>query len=100
MMSNCNCTPNSNCTKCSGNLAIGLLAGVAIGAAVGMLFAPHKGTVLRKIVRRKGEDIVDEVAETIEDQISQFSDTVTGKLESLKDDLMSKFASVTGNINS
>src|ERR1017187_2236516 len=94
-----NCSHASNCTKCSGNLALGLLAGVAIGVAVGMLFSPQKGTVLRRVIRRKGEDIIDDVAETIEDRMSQFSDNVNGKLESLKDDLMSRFASVTGSTN-
>jgi gas vesicle protein len=43
--------------KNRGNLALGIFAGIAFGAALGMLFSPHKGTVTRRIIRRKGEDI-------------------------------------------
>jgi gas vesicle protein len=86
--SKCGC--NSTCSKCGGNLVLGLLAGAAIGAAVGMLFTPHKGTVLRKIIRRKGEDIASDVAETIEDRIEQLSDTFSEKLESLKSEIQSR----------
>jgi gas vesicle protein len=93
-----NCSHGSSCSKCSGNLALGLLAGVAIAVAVGMLFSPQKGTVLRRIILRKGEDIADDVVETIEDRIGQFSHIVSEKLETLKDDLVSRFSSVTESI--
>jgi gas vesicle protein len=89
------CGHNSRCSKCGGNLALGLLAGAAIGAAVGMLFTPQKGTVLRRTIRRKGEDIASDVAETIEDRIGQLSDAFTEKLEMLKSEVKSRINTVT-----
>jgi gas vesicle protein len=76
--------------KSNGNLVLGLLAGAAIGAAVGMLYSPHKGTVLRRAILRKGEDIADGVTESIEDRIGQLSDMFAEKLEMLKDELKSR----------
>jgi gas vesicle protein len=81
------------------NFILGLFAGATIGAAVGMLFSPHKGTVLRRAIRRKGEDIADGVTENIEDRIGQFGDTVTEKIEMLKDDLKSKYSTARESIN-
>jgi gas vesicle protein len=79
--------------KASGNLVLGLLAGAAIGAAVGMLYSPHKGTVARRIIRRKGEDIAEGVTENIEDRIGQLSDMFTEKLEMLKHEIKSRISS-------
>ena len=36
-------------------LGVGLLAGGAIGAAVGMLYAPHKGEVTRGMLMEKAK---------------------------------------------
>ncbi len=80
--------------KGSGNLVLGLLAGAAIGAAVGMLYSPHKGTVTRRIIRRKGEDIANDVTESIEDRIEQLSDMFAEKLEMLKGEIKSRIGTV------
>lgn len=40
------------------NVVLGVLAGAAVGALLGILFAPDKGTNTRKKLRRKGEDMV------------------------------------------
>jgi gas vesicle protein len=77
------------------NLLLGLLAGAAIGIAVGMLYSPRKGTALRKAIRRKGEGMVDDVAETIEERIAQLSDAFTEKIEMLKGELKSRINSAT-----
>jgi gas vesicle protein len=45
----------------SGKVLLGVLAGVAAGALIGILFAPDKGTETRKKIVRKSEDYVDEV---------------------------------------
>ena len=43
----------------SGKLLLGVLAGVAAGAIVGILFAPDKGSETRKKIAKKGEDFTD-----------------------------------------
>ncbi len=89
------CGHTSNSMKSGGNLVLGLLAGAAIGAAAGMLYTPYKGSVLRKVIRRKGEGVIDDVAETIEDRIEQLSHAFTEKLESLKSEIKSGISPAT-----
>jgi len=72
------------------HIAIGILAGVAVGAALGMLYAPNAVKAAKRIIRRKGTDIVDEVSDTIQESIEHFSDVVTEKVEILKNDLHSR----------
>ncbi len=89
--------PNENHTstiKNKLNVALGLFAGGAIGAAVGVLFSPHSGTVLRRIIRRKGAAIADEVTEKVEERIGYISNTVTPKIDAVGDELKSRFGSV------
>ena len=43
------------------NVVLGVLAGAAIGALLGILYAPDKGTNTRKKLRRKGEDVVEDL---------------------------------------
>lgn len=43
------------------NVVLGVIAGAAIGALLGVLYAPDKGTNTRKKLRRKGEDVVEDL---------------------------------------
>lgn len=70
-----------------------MIAGIAVGAAVGVLLAPHKGKVTRRIIRRKGEDIVGDVSETINESIGEFSDTITNKIDKFRDDITTRLRS-------
>ncbi len=45
----------------SGKVLLGVLAGVAAGALIGILFAPDKGTETRRKIVKKGEDYMDEM---------------------------------------
>jgi gas vesicle protein len=66
----------------TGKVLLGVLAGVAAGALLGILFAPEKGTVTRGKILKKGEDYVDELKE----KFSEFVDTVAEKFEAGKKD--------------
>jgi len=43
----------------SGKVLLGVLAGVAAGAFLGILFAPEKGSNTRKNISKKGEDFAE-----------------------------------------
>jgi gas vesicle protein len=64
----------------NGKVLLGVLAGVAVGATLGILFAPDKGSNTRKKISKKGEDY----AEGLEDKFNEFIESVTQKFESLK----------------
>ena len=67
----------------SGKVLLGLLAGVAIGATLGILFAPDKGSVTRKKISKKGIDLVDELKE----KFDEFLDSVSEKFEEVKEEV-------------
>ena len=65
----------------SGKVILGLLAGVAVGAALGILFAPDKGWNTRKRISKKAEDVANDLREKFDELI----DTVTSKVDEVKD---------------
>ncbi len=64
----------------SGKVLLGLLAGVAAGAALGILFAPDKGSATRKNISRKGSEYADELGE----KFNGFIDSLSEKGDVLK----------------
>ena len=70
-------------------IAIGVLAGVAIGAAIGALFAPAKGSDLRKKIAKKSGGYVGE----LETKFNDLTDNVTNKFWSAKQNV----ARITAN---
>lgn len=62
---------------------LGVLAGMAAGAVLGVLFAPDKGAVTRRRISRKGEDMADyieEITEAMEERIEQKFDELVDAL--------------------
>jgi len=56
------------------NVVLGILAGAAIGALLGVLYAPDKGSRTRKKIHRKGEDIVDNLKDKAQDLAEKAND--------------------------
>jgi gas vesicle protein len=71
----------------SGRVVLGLLAGVAAGALLGVLFAPEKGSVTRRNIAKKSEDYVDDLKEKFQD----FLESVSERIEKVKENA-SEFA--------
>ena len=64
----------------TGKVALGLLAGLAAGAVLGILFAPDKGTNTRKKIMSKGEEYADDVKEKFNEAV----DAITDKYKSIR----------------
>ena len=62
---------------------LGVLAGVAVGAVLGVLFAPDKGWNTRKRISKKGEDLADDLREKFE----EFLDSISEKVDEVKEDV-------------
>ena len=67
----------------SGKVLLGVLAGVAIGAALGILFAPDKGWNTRKKISKKGEDLV----EDLRDKFDEFLDGISTKVDKVEEEV-------------
>lgn len=47
--------------------ALGILGGVVVGTVLGVLFAPEKGATTRKKIATKGNDLKDNLKNSLED---------------------------------
>lgn len=73
-------------TNNSGKMIGALLIGAAIGGALGILFAPAKGSETRKKIAGKSEDITDAIKEKFEEfmeEIKKEAGDVKQKTDSL-----------------
>jgi len=66
----------------SGKVLLGVLAGVAIGATLGILFAPDKGSTTRKKIAKKSDDYANE----LEVRFNEFIEGITRKYQNVKEE--------------
>jgi len=72
-----------NKTMSSGKVLLSLLAGVAAGALLGILFAPEKGSVTRKKMSKKAEEFGDGLKE----KFNEFVDDISEKFGEVREDI-------------
>lgn len=66
----------------SGKILLGALAGVALGATLGVLFAPDKGSATRRKISKRGTDY----ASDLSDKFNSFIESATHKFETMMDE--------------
>ncbi len=63
----------------TGKALLGVMAGIAAGAVLGMIFAPEKGEHTRRNITKKGEDLANALNEKLEEKFDELMGVVTGK---------------------
>ena len=66
----------------TGKVVIGVIAGVAVGAILGVLFAPDKGSETRKKIAKKSSDTVEGLKEQLDELLCSFNE----KFEAAKEE--------------
>ncbi len=64
----------------TGKLVLGVLAGLAAGALLGILLAPDKGSETRRKISKKSSDTIDDLKE----KLDGLTDAVSNKYDSMK----------------
>jgi gas vesicle protein len=68
------------------NVVIGALAGIAVGALLGVLFAPDKGPETRKKITKKSKD----TADSLKNKFNEFVDSISDHFEKAKTEDLEK----------
>ena len=59
-----------------GKFMLGIIGGAAVGAALGILFAPAKGTVTRRRIATKTRDLKDEFTNRLEELVESAEEII------------------------
>jgi gas vesicle protein len=73
---------------------VAVLAGAAVGAALGILFAPDEGAKTRKKIK----DGVGAKADELKDKISELTETMKSKFSGTKNDLENSLDNLVSNV--
>ena len=77
----------------NGKVLSALLLGAAAGAVIGLLFAPDKGTNMRKKIKDGASDLIDQLSDKIgeaKETLAGLKDKAKNSASDLKDSVMSK----------
>ncbi len=69
----------------TGKVLLGVLAGVAAGAIIGILFAPDKGCETRKKIAKSGKDLTDNLNETLKVFMADLSEKFESAVKEAKE---------------
>jgi gas vesicle protein len=64
---------------------LGVLGGLAAGALLGILFAPHKGSKTRKMILNKGEDYAGELKNKFDSLYDNVTNQYNGVMKDAKE---------------
>lgn len=63
---------------------LGILAGIATGAVIGVFLAPEKGDKLRRNISRKSEDLADAINDKIDEKFEELLQNISGRVKKTK----------------
>ncbi|MCG1036054.1 YtxH domain-containing protein [Polaribacter sargassicola] len=79
----------------SSNTIVGILAGTAIGATLGVLFAPYKGSETRQKIADEAINAKDIIVENASDISEKVASTFVNKTDTLDDQLETVVSNVS-----
>jgi gas vesicle protein len=68
----------------SGKILLGVIIGATVGAVLGVLFAPAKGSVTKKRIARSGTAY----AEDVKEKFNEYIDAITEEYDTIKEGAM------------